>query len=65
MSDGWKSIYRERPKDGQICMSRIHGEQGFCGNSIYEAKTSSFRTYRDMRNRLEITVWKHDEWKVV
>jgi len=58
----WISIYREVPKDGQLVKCRIAGEEGYCGAAIYDAKTSTFRTYDDQRNRLIITVWKSDEW---
>jgi hypothetical protein len=58
----WISIYRELPEDGQKCKSRIRDEDGFCGSSVYCAKTGTFRTYEDCRNRLIITVWKHNEW---
>jgi hypothetical protein len=58
----WRSIYKERPTDGAVCVSRISGEEGYTSNTIYEAKSATFRTHDDMRNRLIITVWKHDEW---
>jgi len=58
----WRSIYKERPADGAVCVSRIAGEAGYTSNTIYEAKSATFRTHEDMRNRLIITVWKHDEW---
>ena len=58
----WISIYRERPKDGAVCVSRISGEEGYCGHCVYDTESSTFRSYHDHRNRIEITVWKHDEW---
>ncbi len=61
----WISIYREVPKDGAVVASRIAGEEGYCGSTVYDAKTATFRTYTDYRNRLEITIWKHNEWYYV
>ena len=58
----WISIYKQRPEDGEKCVSRIAGEEGYAGSTIYDAKSSTFRTYEDCRNRFIITVWKHDEW---
>ena len=38
-----------------------HGySQGYVGECIYT--NGYFETYRDHRNRIEITRWKHDEW---
>lgn len=59
----WKSIYKERPKNGALCNSRISGKEGYASNTIYCADTATFRTFRDHTNRLEIIVWKHDEWQ--
>lgn len=58
----WNSIYRERPKDKAMCVSRISGEEGYAGSCVYDAETATFRTYVNHRNRMVITVWKHDEW---
>ena len=58
----WKSIYRERPKDKAVCVSRISGEECYAGNTVYDAETATFRTFEDHGNRMIITVWKHDEW---
>ena len=58
----WKSIYRELPEDGAVCTSWKDGELGYVGESIYDAKTNTFRTYENYSNRLVITVWKHDMW---
>ena len=58
----WKSIYREKPKDKSVCVSRMSGEEGYASNTIYDAETATFRTFDDRRNRMIITVWKHDEW---
>lgn len=58
----WKSIYKEQPEDGSVCVSARSGEQGYVGECIYEAKSNTFRTYDDHRNRLIITIWKHDIW---
>ena len=59
-SFNWISIYLKKPKDGQIVASRISNEQGYVGECIY--KNGYFETYKDHRNRIEITRWKHDEW---
>ena len=58
----WKSIYKELPKDNSACASRRSDEEGYCGASVYDEKTATFRSYEDMSNRLVITIWKHDEW---
>jgi hypothetical protein len=58
----WISIYKQRPRDGEKCVSRIAGEEGYAGGTFYDAKTATFRTYEDKPNRFIITVWKHDEW---
>ncbi|MCP4761950.1 MAG: hypothetical protein GY870_09210 [archaeon] len=61
MSDNWISIYHEKPKEGQIVMSKINEEEGYCGKSVYI--NGYFETYEDHRNRLTITRWKHNMWK--
>lgn len=61
----WISIYREVPVDGAVVASRIAGEEGYCGNTVYDAKSATFRTYTERRNRLEIIIWKHNEWYYV
>lgn len=61
----WISIYREVPKDGAVVASRIAGEEGYYRSTVYDTKTATFRTYTDYRNRLEITIWKHNEWYYV
>lgn len=58
----WKSIYMELPEDGSNCVSGRSGEDGYVGDCWYDAMTNTFRTYEDCRNRLIITVWKHDLW---
>lgn len=58
----WKNIYQERPTDGAVCVSRISEEEGYAGNTVYEKNSATFRSYEDTRNRLIITVWKHNEW---
>lgn len=62
-SKNWKSIYIEQPKDGEIVASRISYEGGYNSSTIWDEKTKTFRTYKDNRNRFEITIWKHDEWQ--
>lgn len=61
----WKSIYIYTPKDQQKVTCRRAGEESYTGNAIYDERTSTFRTYQDMRNRMIITVWKCDEWKAI
>ena len=58
----WKSIYKERPKDQSVCVTRVAGQECFCGHSIYDYSSATFRTYSEQSNRFVITVWKHDEW---
>ena len=56
----WISIYIQKPKQNQMCESKIKGEKGFVGCCIY--KDGYFETYNDHSNRFEITRWKHDLW---
>lgn len=56
----WKSIYLVKPAEGQIVASRINGEQGYVSSCVYT--NGYFETYREHRNRIEITRWKHDQW---
>lgn len=65
MNKEWISIYLAIPEDGAVVASRIAGEEGYCGRSIYDAKAATFRTYEDHRNRLVITIWKHNEWRYI
>lgn len=59
----WISIYKEVPEDGALVTSRIAGQEAYVGCCTYDAKTATFRTYYDHSNRLEIIIWKHNEWK--
>ena len=59
----WISVYIETPKEGQRVMSKIGGEEGHVGGSIYH--NGYFETYNECRNRFEITRWKHDWWKPI
>ena len=56
----WISIYNSRPNDGQNCMSKIEGEQGYAGRCVFN--NGYFETYDNQRNRLIITRWKHSLW---
>jgi hypothetical protein len=58
----WISIYQKRPICGSICVSRVSGEEGYTSNTAYDGNTATFRSFENLRNRLIITVWKHDEW---
>ncbi len=58
--EGWFNIYINKPDNGQLCKSKIQGEEGYVGSCIYN--NGYFETYQDLRNRLEITRWKHDLW---
>lgn len=59
-SFNWVSVYIQKPNEGQKVASRISNEQGYVGECIYT--NGYFETYREHRNRIEITRWKHDEW---
>lgn len=59
----WKSIYFHKPKDCQVVMCRRSGESGCVGSATYNADKGVFTTTEDKRNRIEITIWKCDEWK--
>lgn len=56
----WNHLYLKKPEEGQKCMSKIKGEQGYVGCCIYT--NGYFETYGDHRNRIVITRWKHDLW---
>jgi len=56
----WNSIYKKKPGNGQKCMSKIWGEQGYAGSCTFV--DGYFESYDDQRNRLIITRWKHDLW---
>lgn len=58
----WKSIYKELPKDGSICVCSRSGEEGYVGECYYDAESNTFRTHQDHHNRLIITIWKSDLW---
>jgi hypothetical protein len=58
----WKSIYKERPANGSICVSRVAGSEAFASGTTYESDSATFRTYENHSNRLVITVWKHEQW---
>ena len=62
-SFNWVSVYIQKPNEGQKVASRISNEQGYVGECIYT--NGYFETYRDHRNRIEITRWKHDEWAAI
>jgi len=56
----WFSIYITKPKNGQNCMSKIEGEQGYAGSCVFN--DGYFESYDNQRNRLIITRWKHNLW---
>lgn len=56
----WNSIYKSKPENGQMCMSKILGEHGYAGSCTFI--DGYFETYEDQRNRLVIIRWKHDLW---
>jgi hypothetical protein len=61
LPDGqWNNIYTTKPENGQKCMSKIKGEEGYVGKCVY--KEGYFETHEDMRNRFVIIRWKHDLW---
>ena len=60
----WQSIYKERPTDGAVCASRLaSNSEGYTSNTTYDARSATFRSFIDRKNRLIITIWKHDEWR--
>ena len=59
----WISIYVEKPIEGQVCMSKIKGEQGYVSSCVYH--NGYFETYSDESNQFVITRWKHDIWLLV
>ena len=63
--EDWKSIYIYTPKDQQNVQCRIKGEDGYTSSAIYDARTATFRSYEDKRNRMVITVWKANEWRAL
>ena len=62
-SFNWVSVYIQKPNEGQMVVSRISNEQGYVGECI--CTNGYFETYRNHRNRIEITRWKHDEWSAL
>lgn len=56
----WNHLYINKPENGQKCMSKIKGEEGYVRECIYN--DGYFETYEDKRNRFVITRWKHDLW---
>ena len=56
----WNNLYIDKPKNGEKCMSKIKGEEGYVSECIYN--DGYFETYEDKTNRFVITRWKHDLW---
>ena len=54
------NILQKRPKQGQKCQTKIIGEEGYHGDSVFN--NGYFETYTQHRNRFEITRWKVDLW---
>lgn len=50
----------EKPKEGQMCQTKIIGEEAYHSKSKYI--NGYFETYEDKSNRMEITRWKADLW---
>ncbi len=50
----------KKPKEGQICQTKMQNNEGYCGNCKYT--NGYFETYADKGNRVEITRWKVDLW---
>ena len=59
----WIDILIEQPKEGQHCMTRKFGEEGFHSNSRFT--NGYFETYERQNNRMIITRWIVDFWKPV
>lgn len=49
-----------KPKEGQICQTKIKGESGYCSKTKYT--NGCFETYAEEGNRMVITRWKVDLW---
>lgn len=54
------NILLEKPKEGQLCQTKIEGNEGYHSNSKYT--NGYFETYEDKGNRMVITRWKVDLW---
>jgi len=50
----------EKPKEGQLCQTKIKGSDGYLSSSKYT--NGYFETYEDKGNRMVITRWKVDLW---
>lgn len=59
----WININRKQPKNGEIVNTRVSGNAGFHGATIWHKKSKTFRTYQRESNRFIITIWDADEWK--
>jgi hypothetical protein len=59
----WKSIFLEKPKDGESCTTRrTKDSKGYHGNTIWNERKNRFETIKDEDNRIVITIWKVEEW---
>ena len=56
----WNNIYLSEPTEGQLCMSKADGKDGYVGECAYH--NGYFETYEIHSNRVIITRWKHDLW---
>lgn len=59
----WKSIYIEKPQDGETCACRIaEHEPAYVSGVTWNAKENRFETIKMHSNRIEVIIWKCDEW---
>ena len=58
--DNGISIWTKKPKEGQLCQTKIKGQEGYHSESLYT--NGYFETYEDEGNRMVITRWKADLW---
>lgn len=56
----WNDLYVGKPEDGQKCMSKVRGAEGYINTGVFV--NGYFETYINHINRFEITRWKHDLW---
>ena len=54
------SIWIKKPKEGQLCQTKIKGEEGYHSKNVYI--NGYFETYEEKSNRMIITRWKADLW---
>lgn len=60
----WRDISKEQPIDGQIVYSRQGKPNhiGYNSGTKWSAASRMFYTKMDRGNRIEVTIWKNDQW---